>query len=190
MVTLLQTMQRSVQRASIFLASFAVAASVLVALVSTTLLGCSHEAFDGRVYHGGRASFHTGPLSPSWERISLAHGPLLAFRDARNFSTIEVHGRCGLDADDVPISALTKHLLIGFTERETKEERVIRFDGREALNTVVQAKLDGVQMMLNIYVLKKNGCVFDLVYVANPGRYLEGAKAFEDFAMGFGTEEG
>ena len=36
-------------------------------------------------------------------------------------------------------------------------------DGREAMHTVMSAKLDGVPKMFDAYVLKKDGCVYDFV---------------------------
>ena len=149
-------------------------------------VGCGHDPWDGRVYHGKQVTFRTGPVPGQWERISM-DGPLLAFTDKSSDGTVDVYARCGQDADDVPLVALTKHLLIGFTERDFKEEKVVPMDGREALHTVVHAKLDGVLVALSIYVMKKDGCVYDLVYVASPARYDKGVSAFDSFVGGFGT---
>jgi hypothetical protein len=168
----------------------ALVATMLAATAIVASLGCSaSKSWDGKVYHGGRTSFRTGPLSSTWERIDL-DGPLLAFHDTKTGGTIDVYGRCGQDGDDVPLSALTKHLLIGFTEREVQDEKTVPMDGREALHTVVSAKLDGSPVTLSLYVIKKDGCVFDLVYVARPARYADGVAAFEEFVSGFGTVGG
>ena len=151
---------------------------------------CGHgEAFDGQVFHGGRSSFKTGPIPSTWERVKL-EGPLLAFHDKDTDGSVDVYAQCGKDADDVPLVALTKHLLIGFTEREFKEETLMPLDGREAMHTRLDAKLDGVKMSLDLYVLKKDGCVYDLVYVAYPDRFPRGVSAFESFVAGFGTVGG
>ena len=160
-------------------------------LVSVALCAsCGHgESFDGQVFHGGRSSFKTGPIPASWERVKL-EGPLLAFHDKVTEGSIDVYAQCGKDADDEPLVALTKHLLIGFTERDFKEEKLLPLDGREALHTRVDAKLDGVMMSLDIYVLKKDGCVYDLVYVAYPDRFPRGVDAFGSFVAGFGTVGG
>ena len=142
------------------------------------------EAWDGRVYHAGRASFRVGPAGASWERIDVP-GAMLSFRDERASGTVSVYGRCGRDADDVPLAALTGHLLIGFTERTVVSQELVPLDGREALRTLVQAKLDGVPVALDVYVLKKDGCVFDLVWVSPPERREVGAASFEAFVAGF-----
>jgi hypothetical protein len=162
--------------------AIAVVAAIVVALGAA----CSHEAWDGRVFHAGRESFRTGDVPATWRRVQL-EGVQLAFHDDASNGSITVHAQCGRDADDVPLSALTKHLLIGFTEREFTREDTIPFDGREALHTEVFAKLDGVRLGLSIYVLKKDGCVYDLVYVAAPDRYPTGLPAFDSFVRGFST---
>jgi hypothetical protein len=150
-------------------------------------LGCGGgPSFDGRVYHAGRESFRVGPVPSSWERVDL-DGATLAYRDRSSGGSVAVHAQCGRDADDVPLSALTNHLLIGFTERDVKQEQTLPFDGREARHTVVYAKLDGVPMALDAWVLKKDGCVYDLVFVASPDRYELGAQGFDAFARGFST---
>lgn len=154
------------------------------------LLACGKgEAWDGRVYHAGRASFRTGPVAATWQRAEVS-GAMLAFHDAETGGAVNVYGRCGQDADDVPLVALTQHLLIGFTERDVKSQKVIPMDGREAMHTVLTAKLDGVTMALAIYVLKKDGCVYDLVWVSPPDRFDAGASRFDEFAAGFATVGG
>ena len=160
-------------------------------LLSLSLLAvaCGKEAWDGRVYHAGRASFKTGPIPSEWERITL-EGAMLAFRDKSSGGAINIYGRCGQDGDDVPLTALTNHLLIGFTERDFKEQKVVPLDGREAMHTIVHAKLDGVMVALSIYVLKKDGCVYDLIWVAPPDRFENGLTAFDAFVSGFGTTGG
>ena len=77
-----------------------------------------------------------------------------------------MNGRCGVDGEDVPLAALTQHLFLRFTEREIVEQAVVPFDRREAMRTVVIAKLDGVPMKFDVWVLKKDGCVYDLDYMA------------------------
>jgi hypothetical protein len=76
---------------------------------------------------------------------------------------------------------------MGTTEREFDVQEVIPFDRREAMHTRLRAKLDGVPMQYDIYVMKRDGCVYDLVYVAPPDRFLDGAGGFERFVAGLRT---
>jgi hypothetical protein len=111
----------------------------------------------------------------------------LAFRDEAAEATVLVNGRCGQDGDDVPLLALTKHLFMSFTEREILEQTVISMDEREAMHTIMRAKLDGVPKMFDAYVLKKDGCVYDLVGIWAVGKFQDHRAEFEGFASGFHT---
>ncbi len=162
------------------------ASTLALALLFASASACAHDHFDGRVFHAGRASFRVGPVPSSWERVELDDA-MLAYRDRASGGSIEVHAQCGRDADDVPLAALTNHLLIGFTGRDVKLEQTVPFDGREARHTVVNAKLDGVLLVLDVWVLKKDGCVYDLVLVAPPAQYDAAADSFAAFAHGFST---
>jgi len=97
--------------------------------------------------------------------------------------------------DDTPLASLTAHLIMGTTERDFLDEKTVPFDGREARHTVLRAKLDGVPRIYDIYVAKKDGCVYDFVYIAPPqggagadaGADAQGTGAFEGFVGGFHT---
>ena len=148
--------------------------------------GCGGPAFDGHVFRNDELSFRL-PGTPRGYRSIDSQGALLAFRDDGNASTIAVSGRCGEDGDDVPLAALTHHLFLEFTEREVESQENLILDGREALRTSLTAKLDGVQKRFDVFVLKKNGCVYDFMLVARPGPDDEGRKVFEEFVEGFST---
>jgi hypothetical protein len=157
-----------------FLALFATLASV----------ACGHGAsLDGDWLQKGDARIKVGPVPPSWRRIEV-EGADLAFRDDDKEGSALFDVRCGQRDDDAPLTALTEHLIMGTTDRDYGKEEVLPFDGREALHTVLVAKLDGVPMQYEMYVMKKNGCVCDLVYVAPPGRFAEGSADFRRFALG------
>ena len=149
--------------------------------------GGSNVTFEGGVFHGQNVAFHVGSIPGDWRRVNVDDSAL-AFRDGRG-SSILVSGRCDLRVDDVPLVALTNQLIMGTTERELVKEETFPFDKREARHTVMKAKLDGVALVWDVYVMKKNGCVYDEVYVAPPDRFEEGSASFERFAMELRTVE-
>jgi hypothetical protein len=156
----------------------------LLLVVLAAAWGCARtDAFDGAVLRKGAVAIHVGPVPAGWRRVDV-EGADLAFRDdARQGSTL-FDVRCGRRDDDAPLSVLTEHLVMGTTDREFETEETIPFDGREALRSVLRAKLDGVPRQYEIYVVKKDGCIYDIVYVASPERFAEGAPDFERFARG------
>ncbi len=129
---------------------------------------------------------YRGDLPRRWRRVEVSHAAL-AYRDDRDGSTVVVNARCGLDGEDVPLDSLTQHLFLRFTDREILDQGVLPFDHREAMRTVVTAKLDGVPMKFDVWVLKKDGCVYDFDYMASPPRFAAGAMQFERFVRGFST---
>ncbi len=157
--------------------------AVAVALVA---MACASTSFEGGVFRGHGGAFRVVPLPAAWRRVELPAADL-AFHDDGHDASVLVNSRCGRTDLDAPLSALTAHLLMGTTDRQPLREETVAFDEREARHTVVSARLDGVRMEFDIYVLKKNGCVFDLVYVAPPTASADGAAAFEAFARGFHT---
>lgn len=128
-----------------------------------TALACS-PAFDGNVYRRGDLAFRVGEKPSSWRQIE-ASDALIAYRNDAHDITVAVNGRCHADGDDVPLEALTQHLFMLFTEREIYQQDKRPMDGREALRTTMVAKLDGVKMGFVVYVLKKDQCVYDFLWI-------------------------
>ena len=149
------------------------------------LVACAGPHFDGRRYDDGALKFHTGPVPSAWHGIE-ADGTLLAFRDDQAGATVALNGRCGMDGDDVPLQSLTQHLFLQFTERELKSQQELNLDGRAALRTELVGKLDGVPKQFLVYVLKKDGCVYDFMRLTAGGNG-QGDAAFERFIAGFET---
>jgi hypothetical protein len=159
---------------------------VLVATgaIAPLVAGCgSAQRFDGHAYRGASVSLDVPSVPGEWRRVDVAAADL-AFRDDAREGSILIDGRCGRRDEDVPLTSLTQQLIMGTTGREFVSEETIPFDGREALHSVLRAKLDGVEMQYDVYVLKKDGCVYDFVYVAPPARFADGAPVFERFATG------
>lgn len=155
-------------------------------LPTLLLLGCGGPSFDGSVYRGSQVAFRVGETPTDWRKID-ADGALLAFRDDAGRATVAVNGRCGLDGDDVPLAALTHHLFLNFTQRNVIEQKTIVLDGREALRSELTAKLDGVPKRFVVYVLKKDGCVYDFLWIGSLDAPPASEQAFQRFVLGFST---
>ena len=151
------------------------------------LAACASSGFDGHVYKDDDLHFRVGPVPNAWRRLQV-DDTRLAFRDDAANATVAVNGRCGLDGDDVPLASLTQHLFLQFTERSLVSQTNVSLDGREALRTEISAALDGVKKQYLVYVLKKDSCVYDFMYIAAdsaPGSRAE----FERFVQGFAALE-
>jgi hypothetical protein len=150
---------------------------------------CHASAFEDGVVRKGDLRVHLGPVPEGWRRIAV-DGADVAYRDDAHEGSVLFNVRCHDRDGDAPLAALTEHLIMGTTERNVLKQETIPFDGREALHTVMSAKLDGVPLQYDLYVMKKDGCVYDVVYVAPAARFASGAAAFEPFAAGLHASSG
>jgi hypothetical protein len=126
--------------------------------------------------------FRVASLPPGWERVRHS-GESVTFHHTEGGS-IAVSRTCGQEAD-FTLDWLTNHMLIGVTDRRERSRERVTLDGRAALRTRLQGTLDGVRMGFDIVVLKKDGCAYDLVLVAEPAQLEQRRAAFERFVAGF-----
>ncbi len=150
------------------------------------VMACARPGLHGQTYRDREVAFRVGPIPSTWRLIDL-DDTRLAFRDDEARATVAVNGRCGKDGDDVPLTALTAHLFLVFTDRTILSQEELTLDGRAALRTELAAELDGVPRRFTVIVLKKDGCVYDLILIADPRTDAGAFAAFERFAQGFAT---
>jgi hypothetical protein len=166
-------------------------ALLALAALAALALGCGSAPprLEAGVYRSGPIAFRLGDVPAPWSAVRI-DGATLAYRDEAHLASVLIDGRCGEKDDDVPLVALTDHLVMGTTDRQISSQETIPFDEREAMHTRLRAKLDGVPMDYDVFVLKKDGCVYDFVYVADPAKSEGGAAAFERFVGTFHTLPG
>jgi hypothetical protein len=156
----------------------------LTALLAAT--GCHHVRFEDSVFSKKQVSYRIGELPDYWHRV-FVEGNDLAFSEPDTGRALSVNSTCE-GHDDPPLPVLTRHLLMGFTERQEVSQQLMSLDGREALRSRHSAKLDGVPVELDLVVLKKDGCVFDFTYVAPPGQAEARMGDFDTLLAGFHAE--
>jgi hypothetical protein len=137
-----------------------------LALPSAALLlaaiACGGPTFQGGVYADDRVRYRLGPLDPGWQRVEVGSNDLAFHRP--NMGTISVNSTC-TDYEDVPVAALVNHLLFDTSKRRFLTEEDVTLDGRGARHVIVQVELDGVPLEIELFVVKRDGCVFDLSHV-------------------------
>jgi hypothetical protein len=75
---------------------------------------------------------------------------------------------------------VTNLLLLGLSDVTLRNESELKLQGRPALQTTIRGKLNGEDVMLRTVVTRKEGCTYDLVYLAPPEHF--GAH-LEDFSQ-------
>jgi hypothetical protein len=173
------------------------AALLAICAFSAVFAGCSttrarvdestRQVFARNDQGADEVNYRIGPSGSDWRRVDVADGPDVAWEVGNTGVLVHVYHACGRNMDS-PLPALVQQLLIGFTDREFVEEETIPFDGREARHVLVRARLDGAPVLIELFVLKKDGCVFDLSCVGAPDRVMATRAAFRTFVDGFRTE--
>jgi hypothetical protein len=158
------------------------AAALLCALASA----CAGPTFQHGVYSSSTTTYRVGALGPEWEPMQVSDNDL-AFHRA-GLGTISVNSTCE-DYEDVPSTALLNHLLFETTDRHYLIEETVTLDGRGARHALLRAELDGVPLELELFVLKKDGCVFDIAHIRRPDATAEGRANFLNFVQHFAVLE-
>jgi hypothetical protein len=137
---------------------------------------------NGAVYRDGPVVFRIGVLPTPWRRVQIPDGQL-AFHHAEG-GTILAHATCER-REDVSLNVLTNHLMFGIEQRRELARTPLSLDGREALRTRIVGRLDGVAVALDLVVMKKDGCTYDLELASSPQVFALRQRDFERFVEGF-----
>lgn len=182
---------------------------VLAALTGLPLAGC--QTWKGGdlyvkqwqpAWKGGdkQATFRVGSPGRTWEPL-IEKGTQFAWQHASDPAVIQVHSECENHGDS-DLEDFTDHQRIDYRSWKIVEEPTGELDGqgrpamrkkqyyitlaqREALRTTVEANLDGGDVMIEYVVVKKNGCLFDLTYIAVPRAFEQHLAAFDQVIEGF-----
>ncbi|RKH03146.1 hypothetical protein D7V97_26910 [Corallococcus sp. CA053C] len=161
---------------------------LLTLVLSPLLAGCHRATFEDSELRKSDVKYRVGPLSNDvWQRTGFEDNDLAFVERGDTGRVLATNSTCK-DHDDPSLPVLTKHLLMGFTERQDLGQRTFTLDGREALRSRYVAKLDGVPVSLELVVVKKDNCVFDFSYVAPVGTAEARMADFDSLVSGFHAE--
>lgn len=182
--------------------------AVVIALAAS--LPACHRGVQGEVYvppyqpvWKGRnklPTYRVGLPGAGWEPLA-GEGLQAVWQHSTDPAIIQVHGECE-DHGDSDLEDFTDHQRIDYSKWEIIEEPTGELDAegrprmrqrqyyttiaqREALRTTVRANLDGADIMIEYVVLKKDGCLFDLTYIAVPHAFDAHTGEFEKVIEGF-----
>lgn len=156
-----------------------------LALLTVSTPGCSGWVGHGETYYRKRdtaasreATYSFGLPGAGWQPLSQKGAQVAWYHDGLG-AAILLDSQCEMHGDS-SLEQFTDHLRIDFREWEILSQEHVTMAQRDALHTVVLASIDGViKTQMEIFVLKKDGCLFDLEYIA-PQRSFEAGRA--DFA--------
>ncbi len=163
---------------------------ILTALAVISVCACGRAPPPPAFYSAGSGKFRRGPevfqVPPPpapWRRVDAPDGDL-AWLHPEARAAIAVNAACS-GHRDAPLVILMNDLLIGTTDRQVLLAESTMLDGREALHQVVAVRVDGVALVYDLYVLKKDGCVYDLTLVAPPRSYERASAEFVELVARF-----
>lgn len=156
---------------------------LLPVLAALLTVACWGGSLRGNVYEDSVVNYRIGTPGDGWREVSVRQANVAWLNDDLGASML-VNSHCK-GVQDAPLEALAGHLVIGMTEREIVEERKLKLSRREAIEQEVSAKLDGVPRRMMVLVLKKDGCVYDIVLDSNPETFERSRASYERVKDGF-----
>lgn len=137
----------------------------------------------GRVFLTKQKTYSVGILPKGWERLdNKARAISFYNKDLR--SSISTDAFCGEGVEAQKIYSLGGEMMTAVEKRNTLSETEFELDGRGALRRVVAGSLDGVPVIVDLVVVRKNGCVFDF-YAVGEGEISNEVET--EFEMFFGA---
>jgi hypothetical protein len=121
--------------------------------------------------------FRVGLPGESW-RPHHEDETQVAWRSDPAGAIIQARAQCE-EHGDSDLASFTDHLRIDTSAWKIVSEEGGRLLGRDSLRTRVHAGLDGVPVHMEIVVVKKSGCLFDVTLLAVPDRFEASLPAFE-----------
>ncbi len=98
-------------------------------------------------------------------------------------STIGFYSICNKNLP--PLRNARSNSLNGIEGPEIIKEELIRFNGREALKSIIQGKLEGFLFKIESILFIKNSCLFEISYVSYKENFDQEHNEFQQFLQGF-----
>ncbi|HAR43354.1 MAG TPA: hypothetical protein DCS07_12115 [Bdellovibrionales bacterium] len=139
--------------------------------------------------------------SPDWTRMRRSSGPAadangtglsdVAFQSKKTGAVISLNSACRATTQtkEEPLKELMNQLLLGINDVSFRADQDIEVQGIPALDTTIQGKMNSENVMLRSVVLRKNRCVYDLMYIARPETFAEYQETFSQFVASLRLKE-
>lgn len=143
---------------------------------------------NGRVYLKKDSFYRVGDLPDGW-RLMKTRVRTVSFYNGELGASISTDAFCGSSVEGRRIDSLSGELISALEKREVLGEKEFELDGRGAVRQLVRGEMDGMPVLLDLVVVRKNGCVFDF-YSITPGASADSklGMAFDAFFKSFHYE--
>jgi hypothetical protein len=107
-----------------------------------------------------------------------------AWQNPANGNSISYLSTCN-ESSDPGLETATEEMISVLGETKTLTQKSYMFDGRAALDTEAEAKVEGVPTKIRTLVFKKNGCLYTLSLLGVSKTFSDDQKYFDHFVKGF-----
>lgn len=146
-----------------------------------TITGCvSVQLGPGKAGRAAGVSFKE-PASP-FHKITDNNADS-AWQSSKTSNTISFFSEC--PQSDAPLEGISDEFHAILKNSKVVDRKMNFFNGREALWTQTEGKLDGIEMKVASAVFRRNGCSYLLTYVARKNRFVDEHATFTQFTEGF-----
>jgi hypothetical protein len=151
---------------------------IFVALLS----GCVSVSIGPKGPEKSKDVVFTAPKSPYKQVKGLRADD--AWQNPENGDSISYFSTCN-EQSDPTLENATDEMISAFGETKQLSQKKLEFNGRDALDTVGEARVEGVPTKIHALVFKKNGCLYTLSLIGLAKHFASGEKPFDDFVKGF-----
>jgi hypothetical protein len=108
----------------------------------------------------------------------------LAWQNQKSGNTIAVLTECSETADP-SLTDLEADMTQVLNESKVVKTENLMFEEREALRSMIEGKVDGIAVKLDVLTFKKNSCSYTLTYMGRAQGFEKDHSAFDSFVKGF-----
>ena len=112
----------------------------------------------------------------------------ISFYNQEFASSISTDAFCGRAIEGQRVGSLGGEIISALERREILKEEKFELGGRGAVRQLVRGEMDGVPMVVDLVMVKKDECVFDFYTVMPYHARPEVEEAFRGFYGGFQYE--
>ena len=109
------------------------------------------------------------------------------WRSTSTGNTISIKTSCD-EAGDPSLTYLRGLLFEGIDQLKITLNELTTYNGREALHSIAQGRIDGIETGIELMIFKKNNCSYTLSYIGVKDRFEKDRSTFQNFLNGFGVE--
>ena len=161
------------------------AAGIGVVLVLT---GCAGRQSPDDVYRSSKG-YRVMLPGPDWRVVSESRADL-ELRHRQAPAGMLVNASCDPRLVGRAVDTLRREILAGFSDRAVQERDAVSVAGREAAHVVMdgQASRQGERLRVELFVVKGDRCIYDLLYAAPPADFARWRGDFQRVIATFTVE--